>query len=132
MQRTPRVGESIELDYPVESQHTIDFAEPPMPAVLSTPQLIGFLERTARMLLLPMLDDVESSVGVHVDIEHLAATLPGSVVTCSARVVLVDRKLITFKVEAREKARPLATGLHRRRVINREKFAKRLQSSHEA
>jgi len=128
MKRTPRIGESITLDYPVESKHTIDFAQPPMPAVLSTPQLIGFLERTARMLLVPMLDDGESSVGVQVDIEHLAATLPGAVVTCSARVVLVDRKLITFKVEAREGDKPVATGLHRRRVINVERFAQRLAS----
>lgn len=126
MQRTPRIGESIELDYNIGPEHTIDFAEPPMPAVLSTPQLIGFLERTARMLLVPMLDAEESNVGVHVDIEHLAATLPGAVVTCSARVVLVDRKLITFKVEAREGDRVLASGLHRRRVVNRERLAQKI------
>ena len=128
MQRPPRVGESIELDYTVKSKHTVDFAEPPMPAVLSTPQLIGFLERTARMLLVPILDEGESSVGVQVDIEHLAATLPGAVVTCSARVVLVDRKLVTFKVEAREGDKPVATGLHRRRVINVERFAQRISA----
>lgn len=128
MKRAPRIGESIELDYLVEPQHTIDFAEPPMPAVLSTPQLIGFMERTARMLLVPMLDDGESSVGVQVDIEHLAATLPGATVTCSARVVLVDRTLVTFKVEAREGNQPIARGLHRRRVINVQRFAQRLAS----
>ena len=126
MQRSPRIGESIELNYNVGPEHTIDFAEPPMPALLSTPQLIGFLERTARMLLVPMLDDVESNVGVHVDIEHIAGALPGAVVTCLARVVLVDRKQITFKVEAREGDRVLATGLHRRRVVNRERLAERL------
>ena len=74
MKRSPRVGETGELSFVVTEQHAIDFADNQMPAVLSTPWLIWFLEHAAREAMLPLLEEGESTVGVHVDVEHLAPT----------------------------------------------------------
>jgi predicted thioesterase len=44
----PKIGTAGQLQFIVEQKHCIDFAADGMPAVLSTPNLIGLLERTAR------------------------------------------------------------------------------------
>ena len=74
MKRSPKIGERGELSFVVTEQHAIDFADEQMPAVLCTPWLIWFLEHAAREAMLPLLEAGESTVGVQVDVEHLAPT----------------------------------------------------------
>jgi predicted thioesterase len=128
MKRSPRVGETGELSFVVTEQHAIDFADNQMPAVLSTPWLIWFLEHAAREAMLPLLDEGESTVGVHVDVEHLAPTPLGMQVTCTARVINADGSLITMQFEAHDQQERIARGIHKLRVIRCDRFAKRVQS----
>ncbi len=53
MKAPPKIGDGAEIEFVVDGTHVIDFAEEQMPAVLSTPCLIGYLERTARKTLAP-------------------------------------------------------------------------------
>ena len=124
MTRPPRIGLSAERPYRVEAQHLIDFAQDGMPAVLSTPSLIGWLERTAREALMPCLSTGESSVGSEIEVSHLAPTPPGQTVTCVARVVGVDGAKVTFQIEARDERELIARGLHRRQIIRTDRFAR--------
>jgi predicted thioesterase len=128
MKRSPRVGETGELSFVVTEQHAIDFADNQMPAVLSTPWLIWFLEHAAREAMLPLLDEGESTVGVHVDVEHLAPTPLGMQVTCTARVINADGSLITMQFEAHDQQERIARGIHKLRVIRCDRFAKRVQA----
>ena len=128
MKRTPRVGEVGEVGFTVTAQHAIDFADAQMPAVLSTPWLIWFLEHAAREAMLPLLDDGESTVGVHVDVEHLAPTPLGHQVTCKARVINTDGKLISFQFEAHDGVEKIARGIHKLHVIRMDRFARRVQA----
>jgi predicted thioesterase len=48
-------------------------------------------------------------------------------VTCRARVIHVDGAIVTFQVEAHDGVEPIARGIHRRAVINVERFARRVQ-----
>src|SRR5215213_3538750 len=98
-----------------------------MPTVLSTPQLIGLLERTARQTLAPFLEPDERSVGIEVEIRHLAATPLGQAVRCNAKVISVDGKQIGFQIEARDQHELILKGLHKRAVIQMDSFAKRVQ-----
>jgi len=123
-----KVGSTGTFSFVVESQHAIDFAGGGMPAILSTPRLIGFLERASREALTPFLDAGESSVGLHVDVDHLAATPLGVTVTCLARVVNMEGRTISFQVEARDNHEVIARGFHRRRVIAIDRFAQRVQA----
>src|ERR1700752_1799231 len=102
MKGVPKIGTAGELQFVVEQKHVIDFATDGMPAVLSTPNLIGLLERTARKALEPFLEPDERSVGIEIVLRHLAPTPLGRQVICTARVVHVDGTKIAFQIEARD------------------------------
>ena len=106
----------------------IDFATDGMPAVLSTPNLIGLLERTARKALEPFLEADERSVGIEIELRHLAPTPLGQQITCIARVIHVDGTKVGFQIEARDPHGLIARGLHKRAVIQVQTFAKQVQS----
>ncbi len=127
MKRNPKVGDSGELSFVVTEQHVIDFADDQMPAVLCTPWLIWFLEHAAREAMLPLLEEHESTVGVLVDVEHLAPTPIGQQVKCKARVINSDGRLVTFQIEARDEHERIARGLHKLRVIRCDRFAARVR-----
>jgi fluoroacetyl-CoA thioesterase len=127
MKLHPKIGTAGELPFVVEPKHCIDFATDGMPAVLSTPQLIGLLERTARQALAPFLEPDELSVGIEIELRHLAATPLGQQVTCTARVISVDGTQVGFHIEARDQHELIARGLHKRAVIRVENFAKRVR-----
>lgn len=126
MKSRPRIGTSGELCFTVESKHVIDFATDGMPAVLSTPILIGLLERTARISLYPVLEPDERTVGVEMEIRHLAPTPLGASVTCATRVIGAEGNSVTFHVEARDEHEVIARGIHRRAVIRVGSFARRV------
>ena len=126
MQRKPRIGDTGELRFHVDSTNVIHFVENGMPAVLSTPSLIWYLENAARNALLPILEAGEACVGVTVDIRHLAATPLGQEVVCLARVIHVENRAVTFQVEARDEQELIARGIHKRGIIDIERFAKRM------
>jgi predicted thioesterase len=123
----PKIGTAGELQFVVEQKHCIDFATDGMPAVLSTPQLIGLLERTARQTLAPFLESDERSVGVEIELRHLAATPLGARVTCATRVIHVEGAKVDFQIEARDAHELIARGLHKRAVIRIETFARRMK-----
>ena len=110
----------------VEQKHVIDFATDGMPSVLSTPSLIGLLERTARETMQPFLDPNERTVGIDIDLRHLAPTPMGATVTCSARIIRVDGKQVAFQIEARDAHEVVARGIHTRAVVHIESFARRV------
>jgi predicted thioesterase len=68
MKSRPPTGTVGELRFTVSADHVIDFATDGMPAVLSTPRLIGMIERTARESLYPYLDPDERSVGIEIEL----------------------------------------------------------------
>ena len=126
MKSSPKIGTAGELQFVVEQKHVIDFATDGMPAVLSTPNLIGLLERTARKALEPFLETDERSVGIEIELRHLAPTPLGQAVTCIARVIHVDGTKIGFQIEARDSRELIARGLHKRAVIRVQNFANRV------
>ena len=127
MKSHPKIGTAGELQFVVEPKHCIEFATDGMPAVLSTPQLIGLLESNARRTLAPFLEPDERSVGVEIELRHLAATPLGAPVTCTVRVISVDGTRVGFQIEARDRHELIARGLHQRAVIRVDSFAKRVQ-----
>ena len=126
MKSRPRTGTVGELKFVVEEKHVIDFANDGMPAVLSTPNLIGLLERTAREALQPFLEPNERTVGIEIDIRHLAPTPLGQTVTCTARVIQAEGLSVTLQIEARDEHEMIARGVHKRAVVRVESFARRV------
>lgn len=110
----------------VSEANRISFADGRMPSILSTPWLVAHLEYAARAAIAPCLQDHERSVGTFIEVEHLAPTPEGSSVVCRARVIHVDDAVVTFQVDAHDDVELIARGLHRRRVIDVDRFARRV------
>ncbi|MBO56174.1 MAG: thioesterase [Verrucomicrobiales bacterium] len=126
MKSRPRPGQDAKIRFVVEAKHIIDFAEEGMPAVLATPWLIWFMEHTAREAMLPHLEPTESTVGILVDIEHLAPTPLGQAVNCRAQVLRSEGSQFLFKLEAFDEQEKIANGLHKLNVIDKARFAGRV------
>jgi len=127
MKSSPRIGEVGELAIPTDMKHAVEFAGDGMPAVVSTPHLVGFLERTARQTIAPHLEADERSVGIEIDIRHLAPTPVGQTIHCTARVIAVDGRKISFQIEARDQHEVIVRGLHKRAIIRTESFTRRVK-----
>jgi predicted thioesterase len=126
MKSNPKTGTIGERQFVVEPKHAIDFADGGMPAVLSTPWLIWFLEHAARDAVLPFLDPGESTVGAFLEVRHLAPTPLGETVVCRARVVQADGAVVSFQLEAHDEHEVIGRGLHKLCVINVDRFAQRV------
>ena len=91
--------------------------------VLSTPRMIGLMEKTCRDLVLPLLESGYDTVGTHVNVAHLAGAPMGSRVTFRAEVIGVTDRRIEFRVEASTDSERIGEGTHQRAIINVAKFA---------
>jgi predicted thioesterase len=127
MKQVPRIGLGGQQVVVVGPENRIRFADDRMPAVLATPFLIAHLEYAARDALAACLEDHERSVGTMVDVEHLAPVPEGFTVTCRARVIHVAGPVITFQVDAHDGVEPVARGIHKRAVIDVDRFARRVE-----
>ena len=110
----------------VTSEVAINFLGMEGARVLSTPHMIGFMERTCRDTVLPLLDPGYDTVGTHVNIAHLAAAPMGMSVTFQAEVLEASERRIQFRVEAWDEREKIGEGTHERAIINIAKFATRL------
>ncbi|GAC1342043.1 MAG: hypothetical protein NVSMB23_14350 [Myxococcales bacterium] len=88
------------------------------PRVFATSKCIALLELAAGKLLVPLLRPGELSVGVVVDVKHLAATRVGARVEASARFLETDGKLWSFEVLARDGGGEIMRGVHKRALID--------------
>ena len=110
----------------VTSEVAINFLGMEGARVLSTPHTIGFMERTCRDTVLPLLDPGYDTVGTHVNVAHLAAAPMGMSVTFQAEVLEASERRIQFRVEAWDEREKIGEGTHERAIINVAKFATRL------
>ena len=128
MKETVKPGAVGAEKFVVEERHLIDFAHEGMPAILCTPSLVWFLEHAARKAVLPVLEPGESTVGVVVNVQHLAATPLGEEVVCRARVISVDENQVSFQLEAHDEHEQIARGSHKLRIIQAARLAKKVEA----
>jgi len=120
------IGTTGEEKLLVSSEVAINFLGMDEARVLSTPHMIGYMERTCRNTVLPLLDAGYDTVGTHVNVWHLAAAPMGMMVTFRAEVTGVKDRRVEFRVEAWDEKEKIGEGTHERAVINVAKFATRL------
>ncbi len=93
--------------------------------VLATPRVLAWCEEATCAAL--ELTAGQTSVGTRVDLEHLAASPVGAVVTATATVIHTDGRLVRFQVVAQDASGTLlASGEVRRVVVDRERFLSRI------
>ncbi|HUE25641.1 MAG TPA: hypothetical protein VMP89_02630 [Solirubrobacteraceae bacterium] len=88
--------------------------------VLSTPAMVMMMERTASMMVYPLLAAGQATVGFEVCVKHVAGAPKGSRCTARARLEeIVDGRKLRFTVEVvGDDGRTIGVGTHERRVID--------------
>ncbi|MBI1966854.1 MAG: thioesterase family protein [Gemmatimonadetes bacterium] len=120
------VGAAGSQSLVVAREMTVAHFHPGMPEAFGTPFMIYLMEVAAAEAIRAYLPPGWHSVGVAVDVRHLAATPVGHTVTARARVVAVDDRTVTFAVEAHDDAEKIGEGTHVRAPIELERFNKRM------
>ena len=99
-----------------------------MPEVFATGFMIGLIEWACIKAINPHIDwPEEQTVGTRVNVSHTAATPPGFEVTVKVRLIEVEDRRLLFEVEAHDGVDQISKGTHERFVINKSKFARKLQ-----
>jgi fluoroacetyl-CoA thioesterase len=132
MKTTLKPGMTHRFAYQVPENKTVPYTYPEspeiaaMPKVFATGNMIVLMEWTCTQLLAPHLDPGEGSLGVHVNVSHLAATLPGMTVTVDVECAEVVGQRVAFKVKAHDGIDLIGEGRHERFVVMWDKFNARL------
>ncbi|MGE0700986.1 MAG: thioesterase family protein [Hyphomicrobiaceae bacterium] len=93
-----------------------------IPEVLATAYMCVMMEGACTKVLRPHLDAGEGSVGIHLDISHLAATVPGQTVTVTATLEKVEGRKVTFRVSAHDGLDKIGEGTHQRAIVPWDRF----------
>ena len=119
------VGLMAEKLVTITPEMTVGHVVPGMPEVYGTPMMILHMEMAAGSTIQPSLPAGYVSVGMMVDVRHLAATPVGRTVRAVARVVAVEARSVLFEVEAWDCGRKIGDGTHRRGVVDVAEFERR-------
>jgi fluoroacetyl-CoA thioesterase len=88
------------------------------PEVLATACMVREMERAAAKLMRPLLGPGQLSVGVKVDVHHVAPTPVGGLVVTRARLAGREGRLYWFEVWAEDGGGTIGKGRHARAVID--------------
>lgn len=111
----------------VAPEHTAPHVGSGRIAVLATPVMINLMEAAALAAVEHLLPAGHQSLGIHLDVSHVAATPVGLKVSATAELIGVEGRTIAFKVEARDEREAIGGGTHRRVVVNVARFDERVQ-----
>ena len=125
MKDSLKPGLEFKCRYQIDRARTIDFMGDEL-RVYSTPSMTLDIENTCRQLTLDHLDEGEDTVGARVEVDHLGASLQGSWVDVTAKVVETDGRKITFEADVRDPLDQVGKARHVRFVIDKERQKDRL------
>jgi predicted thioesterase len=91
-------------------------------AVLATPRVIALAEEATVEALAGRLDPHETSVGMRIQLDHLAPSAVGARVTADATLEKVEGRRLTFTVSISDDRGLVAAGKVTRVVVDRAKF----------
>jgi predicted thioesterase len=98
--KLPRIGLEATTGRVVKHEWTIQMINPRLPAVFSTPSMIGLMEHATVLAIESEMPAGAISVGTRVEVDHLKAVAPGATVVTWARLVKYQGRFLVFDVEA--------------------------------
>jgi len=132
LKNTLQVGLEHQLEFQVPASKTVPALYPEstefraMPEVFATGFLVGLLEWACIQSVNPHLDwPAEQTVGTHIDVTHEAATPPGLRIVARVRLVEIAGRQLTFAVDAHDGVDVISRGLHRRAIMDADRFTAR-------
>jgi fluoroacetyl-CoA thioesterase len=96
--------------------------------VFGTPMMIALMENACWHTVATALDEGYVTVGTHVNVSHLAATLLGQTVRATAELIEIDGRRLVFRVEAYDERQKIGEGQHERAIVHLERFLSRIKA----
>ncbi len=132
MKDSLKPGDRTQFSFRIPAEKTVPhlYPEAPefreMPTVFATGFMVGLMEWTCLKVLAPHLEEGEGSLGVHIDVSHTAATVPGQTVTVEAECTSIDGRRIGFHVRAHDGLDVIGEGRHERMIVSWSRFVSRV------
>lgn len=90
--------------------------------VFATPSMCALMEEASCNAISQFLEEDETTVGTSLHIEHTTPSPKGVTVTAEAEIIAVNGREITLKVTAHDEISEIGHGVHKRFVVDSEKF----------
>ena len=112
-----KVGLTSQSEYVASAERLADrYGNAGVP-VLATPHLVALAESECVRCVANVLAPGTSTVGIRLDVRHLAATPEAMRFTMRAELLEIDRRRLVFKVEARYEVEKIFEGVHERFIV---------------
>ena len=99
--------------------------------VFSTPSMIALMEKAAKDSVDPYLEEGQGSVGIRLEVDHLAATPLGQKVWAESELIEIDGRVLTFKEIVYSEKEKIGQGIHKRCIISNERFLAKMKARYE-
>lgn len=123
---TLRVGASYTIERRVEQAHSADTHGNPGVNVFTTPVLCEWSEEAAVLAVQDQLDSGMITLGIRIDLRHLAATPIGMQVKVTATLKEIDGRKLIFAVEAYDEKEKISECVHERFIVNKSRFLQKV------
>ncbi len=110
----------------VGEEHTAPHVGSGVIRVLATPVLVNLMEAAALACAESALPPGQQSLGIALNIRHIAATPVGMQVRAQAKLEAVEGRTLTFSLVAHDESDLIGDGTHQRVVVNIGRFDERL------
>jgi len=90
--------------------------------VLATPAMVAMMEHAAVNALEGRLPEGIDSVGIAINVEHLAASPVGAMIRTEAHLTAADGRTYDFEIEAFDNTGLIGKATHRRATVKVERF----------
>ncbi|MBP3821472.1 thioesterase family protein [bacterium] len=115
-----KVGTKSNLKRIVRHEDTAKYVKSGELNVLATPVLVALMEETACKNI--KLDNNLTSVGTFMEINHTSPTPEGLTVECISELIEINNRELTFRIEAFDNAGKIANAVHKRFIVDTNKF----------
>ncbi|HEX2577232.1 MAG TPA: hotdog domain-containing protein [Aquihabitans sp.] len=96
-------------------------------AVISTPRIVALCEEASMAAVDGLLPGGETTVGMRIQLDHLAPTAVGDLVRADARLEKVEGRRLKFSVSVNDDRGLVAAGKVTRVVVDREHFLDKIR-----
>jgi fluoroacetyl-CoA thioesterase len=121
-------GLTAEIEHLVTDDDTASKWGSGLVPVFSTPALVGLMESAAVQALSASLAPGQTTVGGHIDVQHLAATPIGMQVRIRAELTAVEGRKLFFTIQAWDAVERIGEARHERFIVDEVKFLSRVQA----
>ena len=127
-QPLPQIGLAATVEAVVPPSWTIQAYDTRLPAVLSTPAMIGMMEVAAAQAVQAELQPGCITVGTRIEVDHLKPVLSGITVRAKARLAGYEGRFLVFETEAHAGEHMIGRGRVFRAIVEHGEFTAKANS----